>query len=609
MAGMYGVYHGPEGIKEIGNKVHNHATSLSEALSKIGFENLNESFFDTIRVKAKKEDIISIAEQNEINFYYPDKDTVSISINETTNLDDLNDIFQVFKTYNKSDSTENITLSKLNNIPKKYSRESSFMQDEVFKKYHSETKLMRYIKSLENKDLALNRSMISLGSCTMKLNAASQMLPLSWNRWGNIHPFAPINQAEGYTYILKKLEKQLAEITGFDSVSLQPNSGAQGEFAGLMVIRAFHANNNDKHRNICLIPSSAHGTNPASAVMAGMKVIVIKSTDNGNIDIEDLTNKTIEHKDNLAALMITYPSTHGVFESDIKKITNTIHENGGLVYMDGANMNAQVGLTSPMAIGADVCHLNLHKTFAIPHGGGGPGVGPICVAKHLTPFLPGNPLIKVGGEKAIDSISAAPYGSAMACLISYGYISMLGSIGLKKSTEIAILNANYIKERLINKYPILYTGDNGRSAHEMIIDCREFKDNGIEVSDIAKRLMDYGFHAPTVSFPVAGTMMIEPTESEDLDELDRFCDAMISIREEIDNCNSNDKNNLLKNAPHTLQMITSNDWNFPYSREAAAFPLEFTKEDKFWPSVRRVDDAYGDRNLICSCGPVELYAD
>jgi glycine dehydrogenase len=609
MAGMYGVYHGPEGIKEIGNKVHNHATSLSEALSKIGFENLNESFFDTIRVKAKKEDIISIAEQNEINFYYPDKDTVSISINETTNLDDLNDIFQVFKTYNKSDSTENITLSKLNNIPKKYSRESSFMQDEVFKKYHSETKLMRYIKSLENKDLALNRSMISLGSCTMKLNAASQMLPLSWNRWGNIHPFAPINQAEGYTYILKKLEKQLAEITGFDSVSLQPNSGAQGEFAGLMVIRAFHANNNDKHRNICLIPSSAHGTNPASAVMAGMKVIVIKSTDNGNIDIEDLTNKTIEHKDNLAALMITYPSTHGVFESDIKKITNTIHENGGLVYMDGANMNAQVGLTSPMAIGADVCHLNLHKTFAIPHGGGGPGVGPICVAKHLTPFLPGNPLIKVGGEKAIDSISAAPYGSAMACLISYGYISMLGSIGLKKSTEIAILNANYIKERLINKYPILYTGDNGRSAHEMIIDCREFKDNGIEVSDIAKRLMDYGFHAPTVSFPVAGTMMIEPTESEDLDELDRFCDAMISIREEIDNCNSNDKNNLLKNAPHTLQMITSNDWNFPYSREAAAFPLEFTREDKFWPSVRRVDDAYGDRNLICSCGPVELYAD
>ncbi len=609
MAGMYAVYHGPEGLKEIGNKVHSHATSLSEALSKMGFKNLNETFFDTIRVEAKKPNIIKIAEEKEINFYYPDENTISISVNETTNLNDLKDIIEVFRLYSKSDSKENLKVSRSKNIPKKYIRKSLFMKNEVFHKYHSETKLMRYIKSLENKDLALNRSMISLGSCTMKLNAASQMLPLSWNRWGNIHPFAPIKQAEGYTYILKKLEKQLAEITGFDSVSLQPNSGAQGEFAGLMVIRAFHKNNNDKHRNICLIPSSAHGTNPASAVMAGMKVIVINSTENGNIDIEDLTNKAIEHKENLAALMITYPSTHGVFESDIKKITSTIHDNGGLVYMDGANMNAQVGLTSPMAIGADVCHLNLHKTFAIPHGGGGPGVGPICVAKHLTPFLPGNPLIKVGGSKAIDSISAAPYGSAMACLISYGYISMLGSSGLKKSTEIAILNTNYIKERLMNNYPILYTGDNGRSAHEMIIDCREFKDNGIEVSDIAKRLMDYGFHAPTVSFPVAGTMMIEPTESEDLEEIDRFCDAMISIRKEIDNCDVSDGNNLLKNAPHTLQMIASDEWKFPYSREVAAFPLEFTKKNKFWPSVRRVDDAYGDRNLICSCGPVELYTD
>ena len=609
MAGMYAVYHGPEGLKEIGNKVHSHATSLSEALSKMGFKNLNETFFDTIRVEAKKPNIIKIAEEKEINFYYPDENTISISVNETTNLNDLKDIIEVFRLYSKSDSKENLKVSRSKNIPKKYIRKSLFMKNEVFHKYHSETKLMRYIKSLENKDLALNRSMISLGSCTMKLNAASQMLPLSWNRWGNIHPFAPIKQAEGYTYILKKLEKQLAEITGFDSVSLQPNSGAQGEFAGLMVIRAFHKNNNDKHRNICLIPSSAHGTNPASAVMAGMKVIVINSTENGNIDIEDLTNKAIEHKENLAALMITYPSTHGVFESDIKKITSTIHDNGGLVYMDGANMNAQVGLTSPMAIGADVCHLNLHKTFAIPHGGGGPGVGPICVAKHLTPFLPGNPLIKVGGSKAIDSISAAPYGSAMACLISYGYISMLGSSGLKKSTEIAILNTNYIKERLMNNYPILYTGDNGRSAHEMIIDCREFKDNGIEVSDIAKRLMDYGFHAPTVSFPVAGTMMIEPTESEDLEEIDRFCDAMISIRKEIDNCDVSDGNNLLKNAPHTLQMIASDEWKFPYSREVAAFPLEFTKKNKFWPSVRRVDDAYGDRNLICSCGPVDLYTD
>ena len=609
MAGMYAVYHGPEGLKEIGNKVHSHASSLSEALSKMGFKNLNETFFDTIRVEVKKQSIIKIAEEKEINFYYPDENTVSISINETTNLNDLRDIVEVFRLYSKSESKEKLKLSQSKYIPEKYIRGSSFMKNEVFHKYHSETKLMRYIKSLESKDLALNRSMISLGSCTMKLNAASQMLPLSWNRWGNIHPYAPIKQAEGYTYILNKLEKQLAEITGFDSVSLQPNSGAQGEFAGLMVIRAFHKNNNDKHRNICLIPSSAHGTNPASAVMAGMKVIVINSNKNGNIDIEDLKNKAIEHKENLAALMITYPSTHGVFESDIKKITDTIHDNGGLVYMDGANMNAQVGLTSPMAIGADVCHLNLHKTFAIPHGGGGPGVGPICVAKHLTPFLPGNPLIKVGGSKAIDSISAAPYGSAMACLISYGYISMLGSSGLKKSTEIAILNTNYIKERLMNKYPILYTGDNGRSAHEMIIDCREFKDNGIEVSDIAKRLMDYGFHAPTVSFPVAGTMMIEPTESEDLEEIDRFCDAMISIRKEIDNCDVSDGNNLLKNAPHTLQMIANNEWKFPYSREVAAFPLEFTRKNKFWPSVRRVDDAYGDRNLICSCGPVELYTD
>jgi len=609
MAGMYAVYHGSRGLKEIANKVHSHASTLSELLSNIGFKNLNNSFFDTIRVRAEKQNIIKIAEEKEINFYYPDENTVSISINETTNLKDLNDIIQVFELYNKSNSQNIISLTESRNIPEKYIRESLFMKDDVFQKYHSETKLMRYIKSLENKDLALNRSMISLGSCTMKLNAASQMLPLSWNRWGNIHPFAPINQADGYTYVLKKLERQLAEITGFDSVSLQPNSGAQGEFAGLMVIRAYHENNNDNHRNICLIPSSAHGTNPASAVMAGMKVIVIKSSENGNIDIEDLTNKAIEYKDNLAALMITYPSTHGVFESDIKKITGTIHENGGLVYMDGANMNAQVGLTSPMAIGADVCHLNLHKTFAIPHGGGGPGVGPICVAKHLTPFLPGNPVINVGGDKAIDSISAAPYGSAMACLISYGYISMLGSIGLKKSTEIAILNANYIKERLIDKYPILYTGDNGRSAHEMIIDCREFKANGIEVSDIAKRLMDYGFHAPTVSFPVAGTMMIEPTESEDLDELDRFCDAMISIRNEIDNCSIKESNNLLKNAPHTLKMIANNEWNFPYTRENAAFPLEFTRENKFWPSVRRVDDAYGDRNLICSCGPIELYTD
>ena len=609
MAGMYAVYHGNEGLKEIGNKVHFMASTLSNKLSELGLVNLNKNFFDTISIKADKKSILSLSEKKEINFYYPSDKLVSISINETTTIDDLNKIIEVFIQYTGKKIDKINVLNNSINIPNDYKRNTGFLKDKVFSKYHSETKLMRYIKSLENKDLALNRSMISLGSCTMKLNAASQMLPLSWNRWGNIHPFVPVNQAQGYEYILNKLEKQLAEITGFHSVSLQPNSGAQGEFAGLMVIRAFHLYNNDEHRNICLIPSSAHGTNPASAVMAGMKVIVIKSTEKGNIDIDDLTEKALKYKDNLAALMITYPSTHGVFESDIKEITKTIHDNGGLVYMDGANMNAQVGLTSPMAIGADVCHLNLHKTFAIPHGGGGPGVGPICVAKHLTPFLPSNPIIKVGGDNAIDAISAAPFGSAMACLISYGYICMLGPNGLKKSTEIAILNANYIKERLKDDYPILYAGDKDRSAHEMIIDCREFKANGIEVSDIAKRLMDYGFHAPTVSFPVAGTMMIEPTESESLDEIDRFCDAMISIKNEINNCDINDKNNILKNAPHTLEMLTNDKWEFPYTREKAAFPLDYIAENKFWPSVRRVDDAYGDRNLICSCGPIELYTD
>ena len=416
-------------------------------------------------------------------------------------------------------------------------------------------------------------------------------------------------QAKGYQKVIGLLEKSLSEITGFNATSLQPNSGAQGEFAGLMVIRAFNKYRGEDHRDICLIPSSAHGTNPASAVMAGYKVIVVKTDKHGNIDFDDLSQKVKENKNRIAALMITYPSTHGVFEPNIIEVTNLIHDFGGQVYMDGANMNAQVGLTSPSKIGADVCHLNLHKTFAIPHGGGGPGVGPICVAEHLEPFLPGNPFIKTGGEKSIDAISSAPWGSGLILTISYAYIKMLGKEGLKKSTEIAILNANYMKKRLEKDFKILYTGENNTVAHEMIVDCRVFKEQNIEVTDIAKRLMDYGFHAPTVSFPVAGTMMIEPTESEDLDELDRFCDAMISIREEIDNCNINDKNNLLKNAPHTLQMITSNEWEFPYSREAAAFPLEFTKEDKFWPSVRRVDDAYGDRNLICSCGPVELYAD
>jgi glycine dehydrogenase len=441
----------------------------------------------------------------------------------------------------------------------------------------------------------------------MKLNAASEMLPLSWFKWGKIHPFVPAKQAKGYHKVLKSLEDQLTEITGFAGTSLQPNSGAQGEFAGLMVIRAYHESRNDHHRNICIIPSSAHGTNPASAVMAGMKVIVTKSSEDGNIDVHDLREKAELHKDNLSALMITYPSTHGVYESAIKEITQIIHDNGGQVYMDGANMNAQVGLTNPGNIGADVCHLNLHKTFAIPHGGGGPGVGPICVAKQLVPFLPGNPLIKTGGDQAITAISAAPFGSSLACLISYGYIKMLGASGLKKSTEVAILNANYIKKRLEGAFETLYSGERGRAAHEMIIDCRPFKERGIEVVDIAKRLMDYGFHAPTVSFPVAGTMMIEPTESESKQEMDRFCDAMIAIRHEIDEVSKDDSNNILKNAPHTMAMITDDEWLLPYTRQQAAFPLEYVRNNKFWPTVRRVDDAYGDRNLICTCAPIEAY--
>jgi glycine dehydrogenase len=467
--------------------------------------------------------------------------------------------------------------------------------------------MMRYIKSLERKDLSLNHSMISLGSCTMKLNAAAEMLPLSWPRWSSIHPFVPKEQAKGYHKMLRRLEDQLSEITGFHATSLQPNSGAQGEYSGLMVIRAYHKSRGEAHRNICLIPSSAHGTNPASAVMAGMEVVVVKTDELGNIDWSDFSEKTEEHRENLAALMITYPSTHGVFEANIKDITGKIHACGGQVYMDGANMNAQVGLTSPAEIGADVCHLNLHKTFAIPHGGGGPGVGPICVAAHLADFLPQHPVVETGGKASKDTISAAPWGSALACLISYGYIEMLGGSGLKKATEMAILNANYISKRLEGAYDILYTGEKGRTAHELIIDCRPFKKYDIEVVDIAKRLMDYGFHAPTVSFPVAGTMMIEPTESENLEEIDRFCDAMISIRMEID---SGEEAGiaLLKNAPHTLAMLTADDWNFPYSRQRAAYPLAFVMDNKFWPAVRRLDEAFGDRNLICSCTSIEDYA-
>jgi len=607
MASMYGVYHGPAGLTYIAKKVHNAAVNLSNTLGTLGFERLNDMYFDTVAVKADAIRIKELAEKRRINFYYPDTETVSISLNETINLKDLNNIIAVFCDYLGSTQVVLNEIKTGNAIPKEVERKTTFMQQTEFNSYHSETELMRYIKKLERKDLALNHSMISLGSCTMKLNAASEMLALSDPNWGNIHPFVPINQAEGYQTMLSNLENQLTEITGFAGTSLQPNSGAQGEYAGLMVIRAYHESRGDGHRNICLIPSSAHGTNPASAVMAGMEVVVTKSTEEGNIDIDDLREKAQLHKDNLSCLMVTYPSTHGVYESAIREVTSIIHENGGQVYMDGANMNAQVALTNPGAIGADVCHLNLHKTFAIPHGGGGPGVGPICVAEQLVPFLPSNPVVKTGGNKAISAISAAPWGSALACLISYGYICMLGESGLKKATQYAILNANYMKERLQGYFDTLYTGERGRAAHEMILDCRPFKENGIEVTDIAKRLMDYGFHAPTVSFPVAGTLMVEPTESESKEELDRFCDAMISIRKEIDASDKDNPNNPLKNAPHTMAMITSDVWEFPYSRQEAAFPLEYVSENKFWPSVRRVDDAYGDRNLICTCTPIEAF--
>jgi glycine dehydrogenase len=607
MAGMYSVFHGKNGIQFIADSVHHKTITLANTLSTLGIEQTNTSYFDTISVKADSQKIKAVAEANKINFNYIDDKTLSISINETVGLKELNAIIAVFTEALNIKTTSISAIIEGNAIPENAQRNTSFLENKIFNTYQSETDMMRYIKKLERKDLALNHSMISLGSCTMKLNAASEMLPLSNPQWGNIHPFVPLDQAEGYHAVLQKLEHQLNIVTGFAGTSLQPNSGAQGEFAGLMTIRAYHLSNNDAHRNICIIPASAHGTNPASAVMAGMKVVVTKTAENGNIDVDDLREKVALHSENLAALMVTYPSTHGVFESEIQNITKLIHDNGGQVYMDGANMNAQVGITNPATIGADVCHLNLHKTFAIPHGGGGPGVGPICVAPQLVPFLPSNPIIKTGGEHAITAISAAPWGSALACLISYGYITMLGSKGLTDSTKMAILNANYIKERLDGYYPTLYTGEKGRAAHEMIIDCRDFKNNGIEVVDIAKRLMDYGFHAPTVSFPVGGTMMIEPTESESIAELDRFCDAMISIREEIKNATKEDENNPLKNAPHTQEMLTADDWTLPYTRKQAAFPLAYIAENKFWPTVRRVDDAYGDRNLICSCSPIEDY--
>jgi len=606
MAGMYGVYHGPSGLKAIAGQIHHKAQVLAESAAKAGIKVKHQAYFDTIWLEVPEHKVRPIAEQSGVNFYYTQQG-VGIAVNETTSDSDVEEILAILgKALGVSIARTEPNRAAIDGAIR---RTSEFMQEEVFNTYHSETELMRYIKRLESKDLALNTSMISLGSCTMKLNAATEMIPLGWTLWADMHPFAPLDQVQGYQEMLESLRGYLTEITGFADTSLQPNSGAQGEYAGLMVIRAYHASRGDHHRNICLIPASAHGTNPASAVMAGMQVVVTKTDERGNIDLADLEEKALAHKDQLAALMVTYPSTHGVFESSIRKITELIHACGGQVYMDGANMNAQVGLTNPATIGADVCHLNLHKTFAIPHGGGGPGVGPICVAPQLAPFLPSNPVIPTGGSQATTAISAAPWGSALACLISYGYIRMLGFEGLKKSTEYAILNANYIKARLEAHYPILYTGELGRAAHEMILDCRSFKAHGIEVTDIAKRLMDYGFHAPTVSFPVGGTMMVEPTESESKEELDRFCDAMISIRHEIEEAKADVPNNPLKNAPHTMQMVTGDDWSFPYSRQKAAFPLSYVSEHKFWPSVRRVDDAYGDRNLICTCAPIESYVE
>ena len=609
MAGMYAVYHGKDGLQYIADSIHQKTTAVAGAIESLGFKQINTAYFDTLLVEVDAEKLKVVAEANEINFNYIDQNHVSISINETVGDSELKAIIQCFEKAFNVTAKEFPTQASV--IAENTKRDTPFLENKIFNMHQSETDMMRYIKRLERKDLALNHSMISLGSCTMKLNAASEMLPLSNPQWGNIHPFVPLNQAEGYQEVLKKLEHQLNIVTGFAGTSLQPNSGAQGEFAGLMTIRAYHLANGDAHRNICIIPASAHGTNPASAVMAGMKVIVTKTAENGNIDVNDLREKVTFHSANLAALMVTYPSTHGVFESEIQEITKIIHEHGGQVYMDGANMNAQVGLTSPGIIGADVCHLNLHKTFAIPHGGGGPGMGPICCKAHLAPFLPQHSVISMGGEQGISSISAAPWGSALILLISYAYIKMLGAEGLTDSTKYAILNANYIKERLAGSFDVLYTGENGRCAHEMILDCRPFKrDAGVEVTDIAKRLMDYGFHAPTVSFPVAGTVMVEPTESEGLEELDRFCDAMLSIRREIGEIETADAdaaNNVLKNAPHTQYMICADTWDFPYTRTKAGFPLPFVSDNKFWPTVRRVDDAYGDRNLVCTCEPIESY--
>ena len=614
MAAMYAVYHGAEGIKQIAKRTSLLAQTLSNELAELGFENENQYYFDTIRVKVNDTEKLKVAAlEQQMNFSY-EKNTVSISLDETTTQEDVLDILHVFAYTQDSDTAvANFDSdSLLNNIPSSLTRTSDYLTHPVFNTHRSETQMMRYLKSLENKDLSLNASMISLGSCTMKLNAATELIPVSWPEFNSIHPFAPADQWKGYQQIIRELEAWLSNITGFAATSLQPNSGAQGEYTGLLTIRAYHEHHNEPHRNIILIPISAHGTNPASAVMAGFKVVVTKCDDAGNIDVADLKLHAEKHKDNLAGLMVTYPSTHGVFEESIVEICELIHQNGGLVYMDGANMNAQVGLTSPGHIGADVCHLNLHKTFAIPHGGGGPGMGPICVNEKLAPFLPGHVSLH-NSQTAIHAVSAAPYGSASILLISYAYIKMLGADGMKQSTEYAILNANYMKARLQNDYKILYTGKNGTCAHEFIVDLRPFKQSaGIEAEDVAKRLMDYNFHAPTLSFPVAGTIMIEPTESEDKAELDRFCDALLSIREEIraiEEGKADKTDNPLKNAPHTPFVITADQWDHAYSRQQAAYPLDYVKANKFWPTVSRVNNTYGDRNLVCTCEPVSAYAE
>ena len=618
MAGMYAVYHGPKGLKMIAERIHGLSILLSEALGKLGYKQVNESFFDTLKLDlGNLVDAIHAEALNAgLNLHYKGS-IITISLDETTHVGDLEKLIHVFakikgKNGNIIDLDELKSGIKSVSIPQKLQRTSAYLSHPIFNSHHAEHEMLRYIKSLEAKDLSLCHSMIALGSCTMKLNATTEMLAVTWPEFSQMHPFAPTDQTGGYMQIFDELNRWLSELTGFATMSLQPNSGAQGEYTGLMVIQAYHADRGDLHRNIALIPSSAHGTNPASATMAGMKIVVVQCDEYGNIDRSDLKEKAEKYAKNLSCLMVTYPSTHGVLEESIIDICKIIHHHGGQVYMDGANMNAQVGLTSPAAIGADVCHLNLHKTFCIPHGGGGPGMGPIGVAKHLVPYLPGHAVVDIGSHKSIHAVSAAPWGSASILLISHAYIAMMGPDGLTNATKYAILNANYIKARLEGVYPILYTGINGRCAHEMILDCRSFKNWGIEVTDIAKRLIDYGFHAPTVSFPVAGTVMIEPTESEPKHELDRFCDAMIAIRDEINDVEkglSDKVNNPLKNAPHTAAAVTKDVWDHPYTRQKAAFPLPYVAAYKFWPLVARVNETYGDRTLICTCPSIQNYTE